>query len=61
MPLLRAAADPTVADNSNDQTITVSVRDNGQGALVADGTDPKGESGVTNNDPTGEERLQGLR
>lgn len=40
------------ADNSNGQQITVKVRDNGKGALVADGTDPAQESGIEGNNPT---------
>ena len=40
------------ADNSNDQQITVKVRDNGTGSLVVDGTDPAKESGITGNNPT---------
>ena len=40
------------ADDSNGQQITVKVRDNGKGALVADGTDPAQESGIEGNNPT---------
>ena len=40
------------ADDSNDQQITVKVRDNGAGSLVVDGTDPANESGITGNNPT---------
>ena len=34
------------------KTITVKVRDNGSGSLVADGSDPDGESGIEGNNPT---------
>lgn len=40
------------ADDSNDQQITIKVRDNGTGSLVVDGTDPAAESGITGNNPT---------